>query len=119
MPKNTSIRPPLTLLSEQAREEIRDTELIRMFPLSQRVTYFYRPDFTRLFMEDRIEREVSHLLRHSFTATVDLRRANDFHVPTLTIYRTPEPDQFGYVPEDDLSFGISANRYVARIGGTA
>ncbi|MEV0278603.1 hypothetical protein AB0I22_19775 [Streptomyces sp. NPDC050610] len=63
-------------------------------------------------MDHDIERTATRLIRQHFAPVADWRHAHDFHIPTGGLYLTPEPDQTGYIPEDDRSFGMSPIRYI-------
>ncbi|MDX3388181.1 hypothetical protein PV682_43100 [Streptomyces niveiscabiei] len=69
-----------------------------------------------LFSHD-VEDQAARLVRHHFGDAVDWRLPHDFHVPTGRLYLTPHPDRVGYVPEDDRSFGMRDERYVATAHG--
>lgn len=92
------------------------TALIRIFPPDRAVTHFFDDTFFQLLIESDVKREATWLIRQRFDNVADWRNAHDFHIPSQCLYRTPEPFQKGYVPEDDMSFGMTPHRLVALAG---
>lgn len=119
MPKNPLPVAYSSGLSESIRNLAPTTAVVRIFPLPRAVTHFYEADFERVYVGPDVERPATQLIRQHFASAADWRRAHDFHVPTGRLYRTPDPVQKGYVPEDDKSFGMSSTRYVSTAGGGA
>jgi len=87
--------------------------LVRIFPESPPVTHIFGSDYFRLMVEREVEVEATRLVREHFASVADWRLAHDYHVPTGRLYRTPEPERVGFVPEDDFTFGLKPYRYVA------
>ncbi|WP_162793885.1 hypothetical protein [Streptomyces paludis] len=116
MSQNPSAASPCADLSDAIRAIAPTAVLVRVFPAEQAVTHFYGPDFHRVLVDRESEEGAAHLIRRCFSRTADWRRAHDFHLPSRALYRTPEPSQNGYVPEDDSSFGMASARYIASSG---
>ncbi|MET8980933.1 hypothetical protein ABZX85_35560 [Streptomyces sp. NPDC004539] len=79
--------------------------------------HFYGADFFMLLVSRDLEDQAARLVRQHFDDAVDWRLPHDFHVPTNRLYLTPHPERVGYVPEDDRSFGLLEERYVATAHG--
>ncbi|WP_338684667.1 hypothetical protein QD712_29700 [Streptomyces acidiscabies] len=104
-------------LSRALRALAPDAVLIRVFPERQGMVHLYGADFFLLLSSQDIEDQAARLVRRHFGDALDWRLPHDFHVPTGRLYFTPHPDRVGYVPEDDRSFGLRAERYVATARG--
>ncbi|MFF9346684.1 hypothetical protein [Streptomyces sp. NPDC014734] len=91
--------------------------LVRVYPERQSVTHLFGSDFFRMLIDRRTEEKLAHMVRINFDKAADWRRAHDFHIPTGALYITPEPNQTGYIPEDDKSFGLSPFRRIAIADG--
>lgn len=104
-------------ISAAIREIAPTAALVRVYPERRSVTHLFESDFYRMLVDRRTEEEVARMVRRGFGNAADWRLAHDFYVPTETLYLTPEPDQNGYVPEDDHSFGLSLHRRIAMLGG--
>ncbi|QNP71534.1 hypothetical protein IAG44_20280 [Streptomyces roseirectus] len=104
-------------LSQALHSLAPDAALIRVFPKRQGMIHFYGADFFMLLAPQDVEERAARLIRQHFGDAVDWRLPHDFHVPTGCLYVTPHPDRVGYVPEDDRSFGLLAERYVATAHG--
>ncbi|GAA2929362.1 hypothetical protein GCM10010524_66450 [Streptomyces mexicanus] len=104
-------------LSEAIRSLAPTAALIRILPDKGTVTHLYDDEFFQLLTGRETELEVTRLVRRHFADVADWRRSHDFHVPTGNLYRSPEAFQNGYVPEDDQSFGMTRQRFVASADG--
>ncbi|MBD0689401.1 hypothetical protein [Streptomyces sp. CBMA123] len=91
--------------------------LVRLFPEPRAATYLFDPDFYRRSLDRKVEEGVARLIRRTFDGA-DWRLAHDLYLPTGELYITPDPRQTGYIPEDDLSFGLAPARLVAILDGT-
>ncbi|MEW1721586.1 hypothetical protein [Streptomyces sp. NPDC093109] len=116
MSQNPSAASPCADLSDAIRAIAPAAVLVRVFPPEQAVTHLYGLDFHRILVDRESEEDAARLIRRRFARAADWRRAHDFHLPTRALYRTPEPFQSGYVPEDDSSFGIASTRYIGTSG---
>lgn len=112
MPHNDATTPPCAKLTAAIREIAPTTALVRVFPKYRNVTHLFEPDFYRMLIDREDEERVTWLIKTNFKSCADWRFAHDFYLPTGTLYLTPEPDQDGYVPEDDHSFGLKATRRI-------
>ncbi|MFJ8957450.1 hypothetical protein ACIRO1_45920 [Streptomyces sp. NPDC102381] len=115
--QNDPAASPCLDLSDAIRELAPTVVLARIHPEHRAVTHLFEEDFYRMLIDRQTEDRVARLIRCSFGDVPDWRRAHDFYLPTETLYLTPEPDQNGYVPEDDQSFGLSLSRRIAIGGG--
>ncbi|MFD4986489.1 hypothetical protein [Streptomyces sp. NPDC058374] len=100
-------------ISAEIRQIAPTAVLVRVYPVRRSVTHLFGSDFYRILIDRRTEEEVARLVRRGFGKAADWRLTHDFHLPTETLYLTPEPHQNGYVPEDDQSFGLSLSRRIA------
>ncbi|MFI6372398.1 hypothetical protein [Streptomyces sp. NPDC050546] len=107
-----------TNLSTAIRNIAPTAVLVRVYPERRSVTHLFEPDFYRILVDRRTERMAAGMIRRKFCNTADWRIAHDFHLPTGTLYLTPEPHQNGYIPEDDHSFGLSPVRRIAIADGS-
>lgn len=112
MPEHTHLPIFSKRLEEHIRELAPSATLIRVFPRQAGITYFYASDYCRISVQREAENEAARLIRSWFSHAADWRRAHDFHIPTGGLYRTPEPFQRGYIPEDDQSFGMTPHRHI-------
>ncbi|UNZ18169.1 hypothetical protein [Streptomyces sp. 891-h] len=112
MPQYPTADSPCPHLSDAIRIFAPSAELARVYPRSRGVMHLFSSDFRRVHIEQSSAAVVAHLVRDHFSSFVDWRRAHDFHLPTGTLYLTPEPQQQGYVPEDDFTFGLNPFRRI-------
>jgi hypothetical protein len=87
--------------------------LIRIYPEGRAVTHIFAADFYRALIGRETRMMVAHMVRHKFGNAPDWRRAHDFNLPTGGLYLTPEPYQKGYIPEDDMTFGLAPARLIS------
>ncbi|KUO00070.1 hypothetical protein [Streptomyces caeruleatus] len=118
MPQNNSASLPSANLRDDIHAVAPTAALVRIFPEYRAVTHIFEDDFYRVCASREIEREVTRMIRQKFGHTADWRRAHDFFLPTGTLYLTPEPNRIGFVPEDDLSFGLAPARLIAICDGS-
>lgn len=117
--QNDPSAPPCLDLGDVIRDMAPTAVLARVYPGERwAVTHLFEEDFYRMLVDRHTEEGVARLIRWAFSDAADWRRAHDFYLPTGTLYRTPEPCQRGYVPEDDHSFGLSPVRRIAISAGT-
>lgn len=113
MSQNDSVTSPCLNLGAAIHEISPTAVLVRIYPASRAVTHLFASDFCRMLIDRETEERVARLIREKFGHAADWRRAHDFYLPTGTLYRTPEPHQKGFVPEDDFSFGLALARRIA------
>ncbi|MEV3853080.1 hypothetical protein AB0J38_01995 [Streptomyces sp. NPDC050095] len=116
--QNDPAASPCLDLSAAIRELAPTAVLARVHPERRDVTHIFEEDFYRLLIDRQTEDRVARLIRRTFGDIPDWRRAHDFYLPTGALYLTPEPSQRGFVPEDDLSFGLAPARRIAMPDGT-
>lgn len=104
-------------LGASIREIAPTAVLVRVYPERRGVTHIFGSDFYPMLIDRRTEEKLARMVRRSFSEAADWRRAHDFHIPTGALYLTPEPNQNGYVPEDDQSFGLAPFRCIAIANG--
>ncbi|GAB2787919.1 hypothetical protein GCM10027091_20660 [Streptomyces daliensis] len=114
---NASAASPCANLSDSICAIAPFAVLVRVYPVRQAVTHVFAADFQRVSVERRSANQIAWLTRKRFSQVADWRRAHDLHLPTGSLYRTPEPYQAGYVPEDDFTFGLTPARYIAAFEG--
>jgi WhiB family transcriptional regulator, redox-sensing transcriptional regulator len=86
--------------------------LARVYPKWQAVAHVFQDDFHRALIGWKNEMAVAHLVRQKFADVADWRSPHDFHLPTGRLYIAPGPTQTGFVPEDDLTFGLAPARFI-------
>lgn len=113
MSQNESPASPCTNLGDSIRIIAPTAILVRLYPVRQAVTYFFEGDFHLLLLGQEAGEKAARLIRRNFGGNADWRRTHDFYLPTGRLYLTPEPNQKGYVPEDDFSFGLMPSRLIS------
>ncbi|MCZ4118089.1 hypothetical protein [Streptomyces sp. H39-S7] len=104
-------------LGASIREIVPTAVLVRVYPERRSVTHLFGSDFFPMPIDRQTEVKVAQMVRRHFGEAADWRRSHDFHIPTGALYLTPEPNQNGYIPEDDYSFGLSPFRCIAIANG--
>ncbi|MFJ2818491.1 hypothetical protein [Streptomyces sp. NPDC087294] len=117
MLQNDPAGSPRPDIGAAIREIAPTAMLVRVYPERRSATHLFESDFYRILTDRRTEEKAARTVRSGFGKLADWRLAHDFYVPTRTLYLTPEPHQIGYIPEDDLSFGLSPVRRIAIDGG--
>ncbi len=117
MPQNRISGFDAASISAAIREIESTVVLVRVHPARPPVTHLFGEDFYRMLIDRRAKDEATRIVRCGFGELVNWRRAHDFHVPTETLYLTPEPHESGYIPEDDHTFGLSPRRRITIPGG--
>ena len=112
MPQNNHVSNPRTDIRNAILAVAPTAALVRIYPERRAVTQVFEADFNRALIERETERALAHMVRQKFGDAADWRRAHDFYLPTGLLYLTPEPYQNGYVPEDDLTFGLAPARLI-------
>ncbi|MFJ4800108.1 hypothetical protein [Streptomyces murinus] len=119
MPHNDAAAPSCAKLIAAIHEIAPTAVLARVFPRTLNVAHFFEPDFYRMLIDREDEKRVTRLIKTNFKNCTDWRLAHDFYLPTGTLYLSPEPDQNGYVPEDDHSFGLTPARRIQIANGNS
>ncbi|MFD6417010.1 hypothetical protein [Streptomyces sp. NPDC060194] len=117
MSRNDSMASPCPNLSIAIREKVPTAILARVYPKRRSVTQMFDMDFELILTSRQVEADVAGMIRRGFGDAADWRLAHDFHLPTATLYLSPEPHQNGYVPEDDRTFGLATVHRVATYDG--
>lgn len=117
MPENYPASGPSADLRKAISAVSPTAVLARIYPERRAVTHLYGRNFQRLSVGQAVELVVAHMVRQKFGDAVDWRHAHDFYLPASTLYRTPEPHRKGYVPEDDLTFGLALAHLIAICDG--
>lgn len=117
MYQNDPTASPCSNLGASIREIAPTAVLVRVHPERRSVTHLFGSDFYSMLIDRRTQEKLTHMVRRHFGEAADWRRAHDFHIPTGTLYLTPEPNQNGYIPEDDHSFGLVSFRRIAIADG--
>ncbi|MEU6295277.1 hypothetical protein [Streptomyces erythrochromogenes] len=112
MSQNNNTASTRTSLGDEIKKVAPTAVLVRIFPVRRGFTYLFDPDFYRTPLGHKTEASVARLVRRAFGEVADWRVAHDFYLPTGELYRTPEPHQNGYIPEDDQSFGLVPARRI-------
>lgn len=86
--------------------------LVRVYPVRRRITHLFASDFFRVTLEHALEERAGRLVRMTYCGSADWGFPHDFHVPTGTLYLTPDPHRTGYIPEEDRSFGMTPARRI-------
>lgn len=119
MPQNKPAFDPCADLRNAIHTVAPTAVLVRVYPVRRAVTHIFEADFQRALIGQKTEMAVTHMVRQKFDDAADWRLAHDFYLPTGTLYLSPEPYQKGYVPEDDLTFGLAPARLIAIGDGNA
>lgn len=105
-------------LSKALCEMAPEVVLVRVFPQGQGlVTQLYSEDFFQIMVSLNVRDDAARLVRRHFGNLADWRHAHDFHVPTGRLFFSPHPLRTGWIPQDDWSFGLLKERYVATARG--
>ncbi|MET9142959.1 hypothetical protein [Streptomyces sp. NPDC004042] len=117
MVQNAHADSPCLDLADAIRKIAPKTTLVRIYPEHRSVTHLFESDFYRLHIDRRTEEKVARMVKCRFEDVADWHLTHDFYLPSTTLYLAPEPDQNGYIPEDDRSFGISLARRISIVDG--
>ncbi|MGW7292823.1 hypothetical protein ACWGIB_10610 [Streptomyces xiamenensis] len=112
MPDNKPPRAAFGEIRDTIRELFPEAVVVRIYPEYRAITRFYDASFSRIDAELRIQIHIAQLIREGFGKITNWSFAHDFYVLSGTLCRTPEPDEQGYIPEDDRTFGFSSSRVV-------
>lgn len=117
MPQNFPASGPSADLRKAINAVSPAVVLARIYPERRAVTHLFGGNFQRLLAGQTVELAVAHMVRQKFGDAIDWRHAHDFYLPTSKLYLTPEPHRKGYVPEDDLTFGLAPAQLIAICDG--
>jgi hypothetical protein len=112
MPQNNRVSDPSADLRNAIHTVASMAVLVRVYPKRRAVTHVFESSFYRTIIARETEGKRDYIIRQRFGNITDWRLAHDFYLPTGALYLTPEPYHERYVPEGDLTFGITPARLI-------